>query len=1003
MEYRLTCTGRLLDGVDRNQALPLIARALGLTEAQVEREILTGTSGALVAATNREKLERLHAAFRKAGLDVGLEAVTEASDGSPSTYAPVEPEATPARSFRQDHRFGLKWWVLAPALVILLSAAGVAGYAWHWLNRPMPPEIHAAEDALFDGSLVAIGLVDVEKLVALKTYWFGDVDPNQLPVAEEKKGLLQELFTGPAQFKANLRQVVFSLHVQPAEEQVHQVMLLSGRFDADALLETLGRSYQLEKVDDDRWVATEREMPQLQPVCPKDEPRDKPSTLYLQISPEWVMVFDVPSYGDEIWTRLQSRLAPSQALDQWRRYRQGRLAGFMAMAPVRAGKAIGGMPGMMAQGAASDAPQVTGVAAGIRLEPLQGGLNANLRFASEDEAWNRETEADIRRELDRMTQDSRTVSPTLAGLFSRVTVAGGTDALEIDVQLDTQLLNDLGDVVREGVASLFQVSVTGGGDGGTVPREIIDENPQQYANLDLSELPPFRDKFRSEPPLFSRGAFAVDFNSIQPNDAGLLEIWLEGKVGLPEHTDQRFNNIGVLAMSVASVQDAAGNELLRDERCLDRNDLSGRSPNHEEETNANHNQDHGWVWKHVRLIPGVSVEQIDRIKGKLSFSMPTHVRRFEVPLRAGEAVEHAGMRFYLGSIKPDAVSYQVSGATERLLEVRGLNEKGQVLRRGWQMSVMDDGRFTQSYEGEVQALEIYVAEDYLQRETEFQLTDLFRPPEENGDDNSPQWLAPERIDPSHWHDYAALDLARLAVDPKKDWHLWDKDVTPIADGSWAPLRMFVTHTPKAWGNDPQAHIYFPQIPGLPGVLSAFSYRIDEPADKDGAPVRYHRAGYWYSAQTGEIVANQALDGHPIALNTLTLATGLEDNEKLDRLSGEIIVRLPQETRSTRLPLNELWAGKTVDGITVTLAEVSGGTFPGYGLKVEGNIAKLVNLHGLSATDGRVAASPVDFQDAGYWTLTLPFGKGIEEVELVTASAQEVLRYPFDFVPGYPAD
>lgn len=224
---------------------------------------------------------------------------------------------------------------------------------------------------------------------------------------------MQELFTEPAQCKTNLRRIVFSLHVRPAEEQVHQVMLRSGRFDADVLLETLGRSYQREKVDDDRWAATEREMPRLQPVCPKDEPREKPSPLYLQISPEWIKVFDAPSHGDGIWTRLQSRLAPSQDPDQWRRYRQGRLASFMAMAPAQAGKAICGMPGMMTQGAASDAPQVTGVADGIRLAPLQGGLNANLRFSSEDAVWNRETGADIRWELDRMTQGSRAVSPTL--------------------------------------------------------------------------------------------------------------------------------------------------------------------------------------------------------------------------------------------------------------------------------------------------------------------------------------------------------------------------------------------------------------------------------------------------------------------------------------------------------------------------------------------------------------------------------------------------------------
>lgn len=102
-------------------------------------------------------------------------------------------------------------------------------------------------------------------------------------------------------------------------------------------------------------------------------------------------------------------------------------------------------------------------------------------------------------------------------------------------------------------------------------------------------------------------------------------------------------------------------------------------------------------------------------------------------------------------------------------------------------------------------------------------------------------------------------------------------------------------------------------------------------------------------------------------------------------------------------MNDLWNGQAVDGITVTPAEVSGGAFPGYGLKIEGNIGKLTNLHGLSATDERVGASSVNFQDAGYCTRTLPFGKGIKEVELVTVSAQEMLRYPFYSVPSYAAD
>ncbi len=36
-------------------------------------------------------------------------------------------------------------------------------------------------------------------------------------------------------------------------------------------------------------------------------------------------------------------------------------------------------------------------------------------------------------------------------------------------------------------------------------------------------------------------------------------------------------------------------------------------------------------------------------------------------------------------------------------------------------------------------------------------------------------------------------------------------------------------------------------------------------------------------------------------------------------------------------------------------------------------------------------------------MTLPFGRGIENIELVIATEQETLKYPFDFKSKYPAE
>lgn len=126
-----------------------------------------------------------------------------------------------------------------------------------------------------------------------------------------------------------------------------------------------------------------------------------------------------------------------------------------------------------------------------------------------------------------------------------------------------------------------------------------------------------------------------------------MQLSTTSKNRLPDNTDGRYNGSSKLSLSVTSVQDPPGRELLADERCLSRNDLTGRSPNHLPEDNTQHQQDHAWVWKHLRLKPGSKVNDIAHIDGQLRFSIPTRVQRHPVRLRAGEVIETAGLRFYL--------------------------------------------------------------------------------------------------------------------------------------------------------------------------------------------------------------------------------------------------------------------------------------------------------------------------------------------------------------------
>lgn len=893
-----------------------------------------------------------------------------------------------------------KFWI-GTIFVFLFLTIGGAGYVWHFLNRPFPPEIEVAENALFDGTLVGIGLVDVEKSIFLERYWFGDFDPKALPMNDMQQGLMEKLFSGPAHFKENLRHLLVSLHVNPEDKSASIVMLASGRFDEKALVTAVEEYYKLEKVESGRWkIVGDRKLKSESP-CDKNVPVPEGSETFIQVSPEWVMVSQGSENVDRIWQRLVSSQPAAQAAGPWREYRAGRLLSFMALVPAESGEALGGLPGMMAKNAAEKNPPLNALAVGVEPMPAKAGLNANLHLVSEDAGWRQSTASKITESIEGIKQDSQSFSPTLVEMISKVGVTEGKEAVDIDLLLTSQMLGNLGQVAREGVESLFGRAMSNGNGNGET-EERVNHDPATYPGSDSVKLAPYIPSEHEAPPLFLEEPFAVDIQSISRKDDGLLELWLEGDVGFSGADDRNSPIGGELSLRVDSVKDFSGRELLRDERCLGYGDLGGRSRNRETETNTNHHNDHGWVWKHVRLEPGVAADRIARIEGKISFSAPTRVRRFEVPLKAGEAVEHAGMRFYLGGVKKNAVSYQVSGEAYRLLEVRARNKEGEVLYQEWKMGSPEDGRATQTYAGEVHSLEIYIAEEYIRSERDYLLQDIYAVPEKE-EEEAYHWFAPQRVDPGYWQGLSGIDMGSLQRDPDQPrWDSGRKEVTPVASGTWAPVRMVVTHDPqKTWDHNPKVRLYAPVVPEFRGVLSALSYRVDEPAEKDGPEIHYVGVQYPYWTNTGEIAAGYHVDETPMAVQRFSLDTGLAEGQKLERLKGEVVFRFPTKTRSTMLDPKELWKGQTIDGVSVTLAEVSRGMFPGYGFKVEGTLEKLVNLHGISRDGERVAASPVNFQDAGYWTMTLPFD--IEQVELVTAAEQKVFRYPFDFRAEYPKE
>lgn len=1015
MKYKLICNGRLSEGADLQRAIQALLKVTRLTEERAKVVCSSGRQISLGSTEDKARADKMCLFLRNAGIEVEVIAdVPQHTQSESKSNRPPPAKQKPLNSNRGRPRA-----LIAVAALLVVILISIAGYGWYWLYMTESPDLIKAEQAVADGHLVAVAYIDVDKAVLLSENVFGAPDPAALPGADNNSKLLNKLFSGPADFKHNLKQALFAIHVNPEDQKADSTLFLSGNFDARVILSELRRDYVVTSLGANQWELKDK--PKTTPTgstaadsadCGNNNAqpmaRHKNALpLRLRITPGWLMLSHDAAYTDKLWQRLESGTSAGQDLQRWRTYRQGNLAALMVFVPEKAAQGINGMPGMMAQGAVRQMPDVNVIAAAAEVDIPARGLDLDFSLFSQNVQWNSETADKIRKRLDKMQADSRSVSPTFARLFSRVSLHDSKEKLAVNVALNADLLGDINTKMQEGLSNLLTPTVSMRGNKGP-QAEQIDQHPTDYSLYQgLTKLPDLRtDQFHSTS-LFGDGSFAVDVKSISFNkEKGFFQVDSEARVAMPSGKTFMSHRPEKLVFTVDSVKTSDGRELMRDEHCMSRKELFG-TRNNEPETNFNTSNDEAYLTKRTRLKPGTRPGDIATINGTFSLAVPTAVSKFTVPLKVGETIEHAGMRFYLSSVKDDSVTYQVSGQDNKLLEVRALNKQGMPLSSSWSMSeTQGPSRVTQAFRGRVEGLEIYIADKFLRVDKSFELHDILSTPDKKKKAEKPAFLTPRHVKVSDWKRYAGHDLKKLKVNPM-EWMVSGKDRNPVAEIQWSTAKMYVTHTPQKWGNSPQVHLYYPMLKGLPGDLSALSSEVLIPAAKAkkadaGSTEVFHRVFYPYQSNSGEIFVKHKLDGLAMAQQTFTLSTGLAENEKLKRLKGNLIFRLPLSLQSTRLSLDELWAGKEVDGIRVTLTGIDRGMFPGYKLKIEGGIYKLVNVRELTTDGKHIMADPINFQTDGYWTMTLPFNQGIKAIELITAKKQKVIKLPFDLKPVYTA-
>lgn len=903
--------------------------------------------------------------------------------------------------------------LVAIITLLLFSTAGIGGCQ---RKAHVSEDVINTESALANGRLNIIAYVNARKTFSIYQQIYGQAAPETLLVGNDNKDVLIALLRGPANLEENLEHFWFTAHNLENQEDVAGTIVLSGTFSKKAILDSLKGFYNLQSHEDNIYAVTKKKgMSDDKGACPQkkeETEKQKQKTHYIFLGTQQIIMTDNLDHGVYLQGRLNTETLANQDMARWNAYRQDKIASLMVMSAQDASKSIGGISGLLARQAATQNEQLTGLLAGLGLNPLRWSVsvNANLSLMSQDHGWRQELAGKMRTKLHKLKNDSRQVSPSLANLLAQIHVSNQSNTLAIDMTLDSDILENIEQIVLDVFSQVFSFSVS---DEEKNAQEQLQQNPKDYAeNAVFVNLPDIKPE-SYEMPLFTQGPFSIELQKIDTHEDGFLEVSLQGKVALPKGKSQfGEDRSGELALVINSISNAAGEDLQRDERCDDSIKMFVTSLNHEPETTTSLFQDKAFLTKHVRLRKDVKFQDIQGARGHLRFTSPTKVHKFPIRMQSGETIEHKGMRFYLSKAGDSNVSYQLSGDKKRFLELRALNRDGRPLRETWSMSTeFGDKRVNQSYKGRIHALELFVIDEVSEHQVAFNISPLLVLAPPKAQNPPPPYPFARLIDPADWTIYEELDRKTKAGDPdhwqklaSEDHWNWDNSHF-IGKKYWDGLAMFVKHKiEENWISHPTAHVYFPMLPSLPSVLSALSYQIETPKAEEGPDTHYINIHYPYfitSTESHEFPAKHHLAGKPITAQEIYLKTGLKKGERFDHLKGKVIVRLPTQMSSEKFSLNELWVGQKTQNMIVSLTGIQSGSFvAGYSFKIEGNIEKLVNLYGLDSAGNRIKASTTNFQSDGYWTMTIPFGKNLEKIELVYATDQHIIEYPFSLKAEY---
>ncbi len=443
-------------------------------------------------------------------------------------------------------------------------------------------------------------------------------------------------------------------------------------------------------------------------------------------------------------------------------------------------------------------------------------------------------------------------------------------------------------------------------------------------------------------------------------------------------------------LAITQVTAADGRQLLRDEPCGgERNDR----PAELQAASRSLFVDGEFIQvpvvagsKSVRLVSGAGVNDIARIAGRFELRLPTATENFRVEAPfAGQTVETDAVRILLKESAPGTVSYEISGAVDRVLGVRAVNAEGRYLRS---VEAYGSGRLlgtgksiSKSFAGVPAAVEFIIATEEATATYPFAITNV-----------APHFDVWDRPEPF----LVATATSGLLQDPAIAIEYGDACAEIPGFSDLGPFRLCPDRLDVQWGAvRGRFQVLGPNHVALYRNLSALELKFD-------------RVGVLGDAEPAVLGASQFLSLRDVydqayledtSWISVELPEALGD-KTITSVKGRLVARVSQTLTSFSLDVSELGGQAShASGLEARLTGFANGALQFDIIGPRERIVQFIPRDGAGRALATINARLEAGDAAGSWRGSVSVSGRPSILEIVVAESQETVEYGFEFPLG----